>query len=221
MNALAVETLEILARMGPALVLLLAFLETVFVTGLFMPTGPVIILCTLIAGSIGSYEVQSVVVAAVLGGVLGDSGGFWVGRRLGPRILAGDGRVGRAVGRHLPRAASLAGHHPVMGVTFARLVSFVRTLTPPLAGMSRLTYPRFLFYDLMGIGGWVAIYVGVAVLAGEGWRTATGWIGAAWVALFVLGVLVLWFWAWRRKVASAVIQADRGSGPDAAEGPPC
>lgn len=211
MNALVLEALEILVRAGPGLVLLLAFLETVFITGLVMPTGPVIILSTLLAGGIGTYGLESVVLGAVLGGALGDSGGFWVGRRFGQRVLRGKGFLGRTASRHLPRAVSLAGRHPLIGVGFARMVSFVRTLTPPLAGMSRISYVRFLAYDLPGVACWAAAYVGVGLLAGEGWRVATRWIGAAWVALFLVGGFVLWlFTRWRRRPSGRRTEGEAG-----------
>lgn len=199
MDALAPRVLELLIQIGPGLVLILAFLETVFITGLVMPTGPTIIVTTLLARGMAGYGLESVAVAAVVGGILGDSGGFWVGRRFGGRVLRGDGFFARAAGRHLPRAVSLAGRHPAVGVSFARLVSFVRTLTPQLAGMSGLTYPRFVAYDLLGVAGWAATYMGVAILAGESWQVVTRWIGAVWAGLFLVALLVLWILARSRR----------------------
>lgn len=190
MDTLAPWIPDLLARVGPGLVLALAFLETVFITGLVMPTGPTIIVATLMARGVGGWGVESVVAAAMLGGLLGDSGGFWIGRRFGRRIFQGEGYFARAAARHLPRAASLASRHPAAGVTFARLISFVRTLSPQLAGMSRLTYPRFLAYDVVGVTGWAALYVGIALLAGESWRVVSGWIGATGGLLLLVALLV-------------------------------
>lgn len=213
-------TVELLARAGPGLVFLLAFLETVFVTGLVMPTGPVIILSTLMAGGVGSYGIEAVVLGAVAGGALGDSSGFWIGRRFGERVLRADGLLGRIGSRHLPRAVALAGRHPLMGVGFARMVSFVRTLTPPLAGMSRLSYPRFLAYDLVGVACWAATYVGVGLLAAQGWRITTRWIGVGWAFLFLVGLLVLWALSRRRKPGPGAPGVP-GQDPEPGDDPAC
>ena len=65
--------------------------------------------------------------------------------RAGPGCEEG---VSRASGqRHEPRAAvCFAGTPP--SVSLARFISFVRTLMPWFAGMTKLSYSRFLLYDV-------------------------------------------------------------------------
>jgi len=77
-------------------------------------------------------------------------------------------------------------------VTGVRLVAFVRTLMPMAAGMSGLSYRRFLPFDIAGAVGWVALYAGIGWVAEESWEVvvrATG-IGGG-VALALAG-LALW-----------------------------
>ena len=183
--------LELLATMGPGIVFLLAFLETVFITGLVMPTGPAVIVTTALAVD-GRFPLASVAGAALAGGALGDTGGFWIGRRVGPRVLEGDSFFARRARRFLPRAVELAGRHPVLGVTFARLVSFVRTLSPQLAGMSHITYLRFLAYDLVGVAAWAALYLTVGLLAREGWEEASRLAGTTGAVAFALLLGIAW-----------------------------
>ena len=85
------QLLELLVAYGPALLFTLAVLETSFVTGLFVPSGVATSLATVLALQ-GRVELVPMIVAATAGGAVGDSIGFWVGRRAGERALLGDGR---------------------------------------------------------------------------------------------------------------------------------
>ena len=65
--------------------------------------------------------------------------------------------------------------------------------------MSSITYPRFLAYDMVGVGLWLALYVGIGVLAGESWQMASGLLGTGWAVLLLLVLAASWLLARRRK----------------------
>ena len=67
-----------------------------------------------------------------------------------------------------------------------RLVSFVRTLMPMAAGMSGLSYPRFVLFEVPGILGYVAIYVAIGYAAGESWEMAVQTFGVGGAVLFAV-----------------------------------
>jgi len=187
---------------GPWLIFLLAVLETCFVTGIVVPSGMVTSLGAVLVLD-GTLELRWVAVAAVAGGALGDSLGFWVGRVAGERLLTGEGRVA-TLARHRPRVRRLVGRHPAYSVTVARLVAFVRTLMPMAAGMSPLRYRRFLVYDLVGVVLWASMYMAIGALAGESWRRVVRVLdvgGAVSLVLAGFGVWMLIRRAQRRGAA--------------------
>jgi undecaprenyl-diphosphatase len=176
---------------GPAWTFVLAFLETTWLQGFFMPTGPVMIFTSALLAEAGQPW-WPVFVAALVGGGLGDSLHFWIGRRLGTRVTRAPGRLGRMAARHLPRAQELFESRPAFAVTMARLVSFVRTLTPGVAGAAGMSYRVFLPFDLLGLLGWASLYVGIGVVAGENWERVSRMVGTGWLLLFLVLGLILW-----------------------------
>lgn len=182
---------SLLRGFGPWLLLVMAMAETAFVTGLVVPAGLATALGAFLAAE-GALGLWSVAAAAGAGALLGDTCGFWLGRRCGRRLVEGDGWLRGLARRHEPRAARLFGRHPLYAVSFARVISFVRTLMPWMAGMSGLRYRRFLAYDLLGVGAWVAMYVACGYLAGRSWRWVSSALGTGWAVLFmVVGLAAL------------------------------
>ena len=193
---------EQLALYGPWLILVMAILETCFVTGLVVPSGLTTSAATIMALD-GTLQLETVVGAALIGGFLGDSIGFWIGSTGGERLLERDGRWSKVLRKRHREMEDLFGRHPVISVTVARLISFVRTIMPMAAGMSGLSYRRYLPYEVLGLVLWAAIYVGIGFAGFEGWEAATQLFGVGGTIAFVVGVVVLLTVLRRRRNGAA------------------
>lgn len=190
--------LAVVESYGPAALLVMAFLETSFVTGLVVPSGA----AGALAAALGRDDpttLLSICLALAVGGWLGDLTGYGIGRWSGPRLLAAPGWTGRTLRAHEATMGRYLGRHPFYSVTVARLVSFVRTLMPLSAGMSGVRAGTFLLFELPGLLGWVALYVGIGALAGESWERVSSLVGAGWVLVFGVAGLVIWYRNGRRK----------------------
>lgn len=189
--------LDLVTVHGPWVIFALAVLETSFVTGLLVPSG----LATAIATGIALEEgasVVPVVLAALVGGAIGDSCGFWVGRAGRRRWAEGPGSFARRVRFVQERSGVYLSGRPFLSVTIARVVSFVRTVMPMAAGMSGFPYLRFLPYDLLGVSVWCLLYVAMGAGAGQGWMWVIRLLDL-W-ALAVAGLaLVVGFWLLVRR----------------------
>ena len=75
----------------------------------------------------GHGSLTLMIVAAICGGAVGDSIGFWIGRSSGQALGRGEGWAGRRYRQYAPMASRFFGRRPFYSVTVARLVSFVRT----------------------------------------------------------------------------------------------
>lgn len=205
MSATVAWLLAELPTLGPPLLFVLTTLETCFVTGLVVPSGIATSVATVL-GLQGTVDLVPMLVAAFAGGALGDSLGYWVGRWTGDRYLTGEGRFARSLAKRNEQLSSVFGRHPFYSVTVARLISFVRTVMPMMAGMSGLSYRRYLPYQMLGLVGWLAIYVGIGFGARESWEVATQIVGVGGVVIFGAASLAVWI-AYRRKG-----QAPQGTG---------
>ncbi len=191
---------EFLLVLGPPLLFAMAMAETAIPLGLGVPAGVALSLASFLAME-GLLPWPGVLAAGALGALTGDSLGFWLGRR-GSRLASrSSGFTARMVGRYGAVTKRIYGKSPLISVTLARTISFVRTLMPATAGMGNLTYPRFLAYDLCGVALWLALYVGVGVVAGESWKQASGILGTGWALLLVVGGTVAWLTARRHRSA--------------------
>ena len=177
-----------IAIYGPWLVGGMAMFETALIIGLVLPTEPTLVVATAFALQ-GHFSFGSVVGAAVLGAALGDSAGFMIGRWGGPRVLGGRGRIARMARRHQDRALDLFERHAGLSVSLARMVPFVRTLMPLVAGSTGVAYRRFLAFDLLGITGWAFLGLGIAYAGARSWEIGVGSVGLGWATLGGAGLI--------------------------------
>jgi membrane-associated protein len=182
---------------GPWLLLALALLETCFITGLVVPAGLATSVGTVLALE-GSLSLASVVAAAWVGGAVGDSIGFWIGRASGERVLSGRGVFARMVRGRQQTLGRFFGRTPAHSVSMARVVSFVRTVMPMVAGMSGLSYRRYLMFDLVGLSACVGLYVGIGTLSEGSWEVLTELMGVGGALTLIVLVGLLWLLIRRR-----------------------
>ena len=113
------EFLVQVAIHGPWLTFVTAFLETSFLTGLFVPAGATRSFATVFSlEQGGSLPVLAAVV--LVGSTIGDSVGFSIGRKGRTRWSRGPGRLAQVVRSVRSRTASHFGGQPFISVTIPR-----------------------------------------------------------------------------------------------------
>ena len=106
----------------------------------------------------GDLSIIHVVIAAFLGAVLGDSIGYFIGRRYGTAILD---RFGHRIGLTAERRRDFESRYQSHGtyvVATARFVVVLRQLNGLLAGANKMPYRRFLAADLVGAAAWTLVW---------------------------------------------------------------
>lgn len=178
METLLQDIIALLISVGPWIVFLVTAAETAVFLGLLLPSGATVLVAAFMADA-GYFQLDDVLVATLAGGFIGDQVGYVLGRLGGRRVVARVGMVGRLWRRHEARAIIMFRQRSLLSVTLARFVAFVRTLMPWFAGMSGMRYPRFLFYDILGVLGWGIGTVAAGYMAGRSWQLLAGVLGTA------------------------------------------
>jgi membrane-associated protein len=106
----------------------------------------------------GALDVSSVVILLTAAAIVGDNVNYWIGYTIGPRVFQGESS--RFFNRkHLERTHRFYEKYGGKTVILARFIPIVRTFAPFVAGIGRMTYGRFLLYDVTGGVAWISIYV--------------------------------------------------------------
>ena len=141
-----------------AILFLIVFCETGLVVTPFLPGDSLLFVAgALAAEGVGGGGIDIRILIAVLltAAVLGDNVNYWIGRWVGDHVLRwGEGS------RFFNRTAYDKTHafyerYGPMTMTMARFVPLVRTFAPFVAGVARMTYPRYFAFDLLGAVLWV------------------------------------------------------------------
>jgi len=122
-----------------------------------------------VLASQGHYSIVTVIAVAAAGAIIGDNLGYaligrWGGRRLFERTRYGR----RYAERFLPTAERLMAKHGGKVVFFGRFISILRFTAAWAAGIARMPWWRFFFWNASGAICWatavglVAYYAGAA-----------------------------------------------------------
>ncbi|WP_051969744.1 DedA family protein [Kitasatospora azatica] len=191
-----------------ALVFVLTAGETSAFVGLVLPSETVILFAAALS-SHGALNPVLLAVAVILGGIVGDSTGYALGRLFGRRVATGKQRRRIRPGGRVDRATGYLRRRGGPAVFTARFIGFVRSFVPFTAGAARMPYRAFLGYSAAASVSWGVLNVALGYFLGASaaglLRTVglAGAIAAGAVALLAVGVLRLR----RRRNAAAAGEA--------------
>ncbi len=140
--------------LGYGLLFGVIFAETGLLTGFFLPGDSLLFTVGVVvgAGKLDLLTINLTLMAAVL---LGDSTGYFLGRRTGDLIFTRpDGRFFKK--RYVLRTQEFYLRYGGRTMIYAKFVPIVRTFAPFMAGVGKMNYARFISYDVFGAVGWVA-----------------------------------------------------------------
>lgn len=195
--------LAAIASYGPSVLALITFLSCL---ALPVPSSLAMLGAGAFAAS-GDLSLFEIVLAALLGAVLGDQTGYALGKRLGGPLLRAASTPARA--RLLAKARRLIGKWGGLGVFFSRwLASPLGPYVNLLAPVGGLPWWKFTVWGVLGEVVWVAVYVGL------GWAFASSFGLVADLASTVSGLIAalavmlaagawLWYGARQRLPKSA------------------
>lgn len=163
-----------------------AFAESALGLGVLLPGE--IAISGVAAGVSSPVGLVSLVLAVALGASAGDHVGYALGRRFGPRFA--ESRLVRRVGvERWERASAMVHRWGALAVLVSRVLPFVRTVLPAVAGAGGLTYRRFLPASLVGALVWAGLWVGAgASVAASGLLDHRAWLAGGSLAAVALAI---------------------------------
>jgi membrane protein DedA with SNARE-associated domain/membrane-associated phospholipid phosphatase len=186
--------LSLIEHYGYLVILFGVMLES---TGVPLP-GETILIASGILVQRGHLDLGYVIVFGILGAVVGDQIGYWVGRGGGRPFVLRWGRYVFITPQRLGRAEAFFERHGGKAVFLARFFSGLRVVGALVAGISRMRWGTFILYNALGGAVWATAVVLVGYFLGSSIGLVERWLGRATLVLAsVLAVAVAFYLAYR------------------------
>ncbi|WP_236788845.1 DedA family protein [Amycolatopsis sp. GM8] len=183
---------------------LLVFLECTIGLGFLAPGESGLLVAATTAHTVPRFLILWGVVTVCA--TLGDTIGYGIGRRWGPRL-----RETKLIQQHgvdaWDRATGILHRRGAWAVFFARFLPVIRTLTPAAAGTSGLAFRKFLPASFAGALSWSALHISIGVALGEAAKKLESAMSTGgFIVLAVLAAAAVFFFLRRRKKRAATTE---------------
>jgi len=128
--------------------------------GMPLPAIPLLLAAGALAGA-GKLSLTLVVLAAVAASLLADSFWYELGRRKGIKVLQLLCRISLEPDSCVRRTEDVFVRHGARSLLVAKFIPGINTAAPPLAGIFRMRFPRFLAFDTAGAVIWAGSFIGL------------------------------------------------------------
>jgi membrane protein DedA with SNARE-associated domain len=180
---------------GYPLLFVLVAIETM---GIPVP-GETAIFTAGILASRHELQIEIVIAVAAAAAIVGDNVGFAIGRRVGRRLLLAPGPLARQRRRVIEVGEPFFQRHGPKAVFLGRWITGLRITSAWLAGVNRMSWPTFVFWNALGGIGWAASVSLVAYYLGRGAERVLNAAGLGGAAVVVVGAIAVWLFVRRRE----------------------
>ncbi|MEI6581840.1 MAG: VTT domain-containing protein [bacterium] len=139
---------SLLKTVGYAGIFAIVFAESGLLVGFFLPGDSLLFAAGFLASQ-GFFNIALLCVIAFVAAVVGDNVGYQFGKKAGPRVFTKkDSLVFNT--KNVEKTQAFYKKHGGKTIILARFIPVVRTFAPVVAGVGKMEYKTFLFFNLIG-----------------------------------------------------------------------
>ena len=143
---------------GIYILLLIIFAETGLFVGFFLPGDSLLFAAGIVLGRLSEeffvHSIPIVIICVIIASVIGNIVGYWFGKKTGP-LLYERKETWIFRKKHLLRAKEFYEEYGKATIFLAKFLPIIRTFAPIVAGVVRMNWPVFIFYNIIGSIAWV------------------------------------------------------------------
>lgn len=192
---------------GYLLIFIATALENSIFVGLFVP-GVVVLLLAGFLASQGQLNLPIVMLIAFTGGLIGDNLGYWIGRKGGRPFLEKYRKFLRMTPARLKEVEDYYDNHGGKTVFTARFTAVLHTLAPLLAGISRMRYAKFVFFNVLAGLTWSVSVPLLGYFFGESLGRVKNVIGKINLVILVIVIAGIALYIWRKRASKPFSSKD-------------
>ncbi|PIR04631.1 MAG: hypothetical protein COV57_03565 [Candidatus Liptonbacteria bacterium CG11_big_fil_rev_8_21_14_0_20_35_14] len=148
-----------------SLLFVIIFAETGLVIMPFLPGDSLLFAAGALAAQ-GALSIELLIVLLFIAGVLGDAINYWIGRVIGPKVFKyEDSRFLKK--EYLEKTHDFYAKYGSKTIILARFLPIVRTFAPFVAGIGKMSYRTFTFYNIIGTTIWVFLFLEAGYVFGN------------------------------------------------------
>lgn len=147
------EPIFLIETVGLIGIIFIIFAETGLFFGFFFP-GDSLLFTAGILASQGIFNIYYLLIFCILAAILGDSVGYWSGKKYGRKLFERDAGFFFKKKR-IEDAEKFYEKYGKYTIIVARFVPIVRTFAPIVAGIGNMNYLTFISYNILGGIFWV------------------------------------------------------------------
>ncbi len=150
-----VDPVKLLREGGFYLLLFVVFAETGLFFGFFLPGDYLLFLAGMfVATNKLDVSIYVLIAGLIAAAVAGNFVGYWFGKKTGPVLYQRDDSIFFKK-RFLRAAENYYKKQGAFALIMGRFIPIVRTFAPIIAGIVRLDYRKFAFYNITGAFLWI------------------------------------------------------------------
>lgn len=150
---------DLLKTVGYVGIFGIIFAESGLLIGFFLPGDSLLFTAGFLASQ-GFFNIAVLCLVTFVAAVLGDNVGYQFGRRAGPKLFKKEDSL-LFTKENIDRSEAFYQKHGGKAIILSRFVPVVRTFAPIIAGVGKMHYRKFFFYNIIGALIWA---VGVTLL---------------------------------------------------------
>ena len=139
---------SLLKTVGYAGIFAIVFAESGLLVGFFLPGDSLLFAAGFLASQ-GFFNIAILCLVTFVAAVLGDNVGYWFGKKAGPRVFKKEDSLIFSK-TNVEKSQAFYEKHGGKTIILARFIPVVRTFAPVIAGVGKMEYKKFLFYNLTG-----------------------------------------------------------------------
>jgi len=183
---------------GLALLLFVVFAETGLLVGFFLPGDALIFISGMFCSTqpeLIHTTIPVLILLLIFSAVLGNVFGYWFGKRMGSALFKrNDSFIFKK--RYLETTNEFYSRHGGKALILGRFLPIIRTFAPILAGVIKVDFKKFMFYNIAGATAWIASMALCGYYLGR-----IKWVedNVKWIVIFLIVItLIPVMQAWRR-----------------------
>jgi membrane-associated protein len=187
---------------GLTLLIVIIFAESGLFFGFFLPGDSLLFIAGLLSDTVLEINVVILIIVLLIAATSGSTAGYFFGSWAGNYLLHRRENI-FFKRSYIETTRAFYEKHGMMAFVMGRFMPIVRTFVPILAGMAKIDFGKFLFFNFLGAAIWIIVMVLAGHLLGRAFPQIVSYIEYIVIGMVLLSAVpVVITWMKNRKIIS-------------------